>query len=261
LLIDLRTPGQRSLGHIADDLHVPLDQLPARMAGLPVDRRLVFYCACPAEELALDGARIAMHGGRSDVAVLVGGLDGWKAAGGPVVAGTPWEAVFRTDAPPVSWGKTPVDSIRCSYARDDSLAGGGKSSGRVSCAPDSAARGFAGFTQRIAVGDLRGRRLTLSALVRSERVERMAFLWIAAEDSTGRMIPLSRPDSGPVSGSTEWRRVQVSGEVPPAAARLMVGLSLAASGRVWIDDVQLVAEEQAGRPRFPVPVRNYGFER
>ena len=259
-IVDIRPLGQRSLGHVDGDLHVPLDALAARKAELPSDRTLVFYCSCPAEELALDAARLVMRSGNSRVGVLVGGYDGWREAGGPVKVEASWEAVFRVQDPPVGWGKMPVDPQRCRYERDESTAAKGGSSARITCAPNPAARGFAGYVQRIDAAKLRNRRLTLSAMVRSEGIERSAFLWIAAEDSLGRSISLTAPDEGSVSGSTEWHPLEVTGVVPAVAVRVVVGISLTTSGRVWVDDVRLVAAAEPGLPQRPITLENRGFE-
>jgi rhodanese-related sulfurtransferase len=259
-LVDVRALGQRSLGHIEGDLSIPLDALAARKAELPSNRQLVFYCSCPAEELALDAARVLLRAGNTRVAVLVGGFDGWRAAGGPVTVDASWEAVFHVQDPPVGWGKIPVDAARCRYERDEGTAAKGGSSARITCVPNPEARGFAGYIQRIDAAKLRNRRLTLSAMLKSEGVERSAFLWIAAEDSLGRSISLTAPDDGAVSGSTDWRSAEVSGVVPPVAVRVVIGFSLTTSGRVWIDDVRLVAEAEAGLPQRPITLENRGFE-
>ena len=260
VLVDIRPLGQRSLGHIDGDLHIPLDALTARKGELPSDRQLVFYCSCPAEELALDAARLILRAGNPRVAVLVGGYDGWRAAGAPVKIDASWEAVFHVQDPPVGWGKIPVDAARCRYDRDETTATKGGSSARITCVPNPAAKGFAGYVQRIDAGKLRNRTLRLSAMVRSEGVERSAFLWIAAEDSLGRSISLTAPDDGSVSGSSDWHPAEVSAVVPPVAARVIVGFSLTTSGRVWIDDVRLVADAEPGSPARPITLENRGFE-
>ena len=260
VLVDIRPLGQRSLGHIESDLHIPLDALAARKGELPSDRRLVFYCSCPAEELALDAARLLLRAGDQRVAVLVGGYDAWRAAGAPIRVEASWEAVFHVQDPPVGWGKIPVDAARCRYERDETTAAKGATSARITCVPSPDARGFAGYVQRVDAAKLRNRRVTLSAMVRSEGVERSAFLWIAAEDSLGRSISLTAPDDGSVSGSTDWRPAQVSAVVPPVAVRVVVGFSLTTSGRVWIDDVRLVAAAEPGLPQRPITLENRGFE-
>src|SRR5262249_20209199 len=108
-LVDVRPAGQRALGHIKGDLHLPIDRLPARLGELPRDRKLLFYCSCHAEETALEAARLLIQAGGTRVAVLVGGYDAWRAAGGPTQADATWEEIFRPDLPPAGWGRVPVD--------------------------------------------------------------------------------------------------------------------------------------------------------
>lgn len=260
LLVDVRPAGQRALGHIRGDVHVPIEQLAARQSELPRNRRLVFYCSCHAEELALDAARILLAAGHAQVAVLLGGYDDWRTRGGPTQVEARWEDVFRVSSPPSGWGKTPVDSARCGYARDGGIAARGTASARIACRSDTAARGFAGYTQKLDAALLRGRKVTLTAMVRTEAAARGAYLWIAAEDAQGRMMGLTNPASDPIVGSQEWRQHEVSGVVPPVAVRLLIGVSLTGSGRLWLDDVRLVAPEGPGMPRLRPVVVNHGFE-
>jgi rhodanese-related sulfurtransferase len=44
LLLDVRTAGERAKGSIPGSLHIPLDQLRARLNELPEDREIVVYC-------------------------------------------------------------------------------------------------------------------------------------------------------------------------------------------------------------------------
>jgi rhodanese-related sulfurtransferase len=262
VLVDVRPAVLRALGHIRGDVSAPLDRVAAASRDLPRDRRLVFYCACPAEELALDAARTVLES-RKDarVAVLVGGYDGWRAAGGPIQMDASWEQAFHAADPPAAgWGKTPIDTLRCRYDVDSTTAARGRWSGRITCVPDTAAWGFAGFTQRLDADRLRGRRVTLSAMVRSQDVARAAFLWIGAEDADGRIIYRTPPDADPFVGTHDWRLSVISGDIPPNAAKVLIGISLLTSGRVWLDDVHLVAPETLGLPRFRALVENGSFE-
>lgn len=261
LLVDVRPTGQRALGHIRGDVHIPFEQLAARQAELSRSRRLVFYCSCPAEDLALDAARVLLDAGNPQVGALVGGYDDWRAANGPIQVDARWEDVFRVDESPVGWGKTPVDTTRCRYARDsEGAAARGNASARITCRPDTTARGFAGYTQRLDAFALRGRQVTLSAMVRTENAERAAYLWIGAEDAQGRVIGLTNPGADPIVGTQDWQYHAVSGVVPPIAVRLLIGVSLTASGRLWLDDVRLVAPQGPGLPRIRPVIVNHDFE-
>lgn len=260
LLVDVRPSGQRALGHIRGDVYIPGEQLPARQAELPKDRRLVFYCSCHAEESALDAARTLLAAGHSQVGVLVGGYDAWRVANGPTQVDARWEDIFRVSEPPAGWGKTPVDTARCRYTRDTSVAAQGKASGKMVFRPASGTRGFAGYSQKLDAAALRERQVTLSAMVRTENVERGAYLWIGAEDAQGRVSVLVNPRANLITGTQDWRRHEVSCTVPPAAVRVLIGVTLTATGDLWLDDVRLAAPEAPGLPLLQPPIVNPSFE-
>jgi rhodanese-related sulfurtransferase len=259
VFVDVRGSGQRAIGHIAHDIGIPIEKFAARLNELPRNRRLVFYCSCPAEELALEAARQMQAAGHSRVAVLVGGYDAWRAAGGAIAVDATWDEEFHVGDSPIGWGKTPEDSMHCRYARDREVAYLGKSSGRIECELDTTARGFAGLIQRIDAKTLRGRELTFSAMVRSEMVAPFGFLWVGAEDANGKMIAMHRAGT-PIRGTTEWHAATVSGTVPEGAARVLVGINLAGQGGLWIDEAKLVASGAPGQPERNVPLKNPGFE-
>jgi len=260
VLVDVRPEGQRRLGHIRDDVSIPIEYLATRQSKLPRDRTLIFYCSCPAEELALEAARDVIQAGNRRVAVLVGGFDAWHAASGPVEMAHTWEEVFQVDEAPSGWGKTPIDTLRCRYARDAGTAAHGTASGRITCVPDSVAHGFAGFSQRIDPRLCRGRMVVLSAVVRTEQIGRGAFLFVGAQDAEGKFIAMSQSPPDSLVGTRGWREVEVQGVVPVQADKVLIGLSLVGAGRVWLDDVRLVAPEMNGLPRVRMVVANPGFE-
>lgn len=260
LFVDVRLPGQRGLGHIRGDVHVPVDQVAARAAELRRDRRLVFYCSCPAEESALAAAQILLRSGPADVAVLVGGFDAWLDAGGAIEVPATWEELFHVIEPPSGWGKTPVDSARCRYTHDRRVAARGAASACVSCRADRAGRGLAGFSQRLDARPLFGRTVKLTAMIRAEDVTHAAYLWVAVEDPEGRIIARVRSENDPIHGTQDWHPIEVSGIVPPGVGKVVIGLSLEASGRVWLDDVHLVALEERGLPAISVDLANPDFE-
>jgi len=258
-LVDVRPLPQRSIGHVRDDVSAPIETI-GKGADLPRDKKLIFYCSCAAEELALDAARAVMTAGRKDVAVLVGGFDAWRAAGGPIAVDASWEQSFRVEQSPIGWGKTPVDSSRCRYGRDDLNAFSGQASGRIGCFPDTASRGLAGFVQRLDASPCLGRGVTLTAAVRSQQVQGVAYLWVGAEDSKGKLVFMRRAEQAPIHGSQEWHFVQVGADVPADAAKVLVGLSLAGAGQVWLDEVKLKVEAAGDLPARPMILRNPGFE-
>jgi membrane protein DedA with SNARE-associated domain/rhodanese-related sulfurtransferase len=74
---------QASRPHIPGALLLDLDVIGNGYA-FPLDRSIVLYCACPNEASAKRAAQILLARGHRDVRPLIGGLDGWTAAGHPL---------------------------------------------------------------------------------------------------------------------------------------------------------------------------------
>lgn len=261
VLIDVRYESQRALGHVAGDLPMRFDRVKDEGSRLPKDKLLIFYCACAHEEEALEAARHMPHPDDPHLAVLVGGYEAWRRAGGKVVTEATWEGVFRVVDAPREWGKTPTEHGRCRYSRDSTVAAAGRSSGCVVCAPpDSGATSLPGFSQRLDAAPLVGRIVTFSAMVRTEHVQGAALLWLGTESAQGRLMSFARTDSIAVTGTQRWRPVAIQLAIPAGAERLDYGLQLIGAGKAWIDQATLTEEASAGKPRKRLAVLNPGFE-
>jgi membrane protein DedA with SNARE-associated domain/rhodanese-related sulfurtransferase len=85
IVFDVRSPEtQRRYGRIPGALAVNEKQLAAQLDGLPRDREVVVYCACPSEASAARIAKIIMHHGFHKVRPLLGGIDEWIDQGFPL---------------------------------------------------------------------------------------------------------------------------------------------------------------------------------
>ena len=74
-LLDVREPAEWSVGHLPDALHVPLGQLPQRLAEVPRDTDVVVYCRTGGRSArAVDLLR---REGYARVKNLVGGIERW----------------------------------------------------------------------------------------------------------------------------------------------------------------------------------------
>ena len=74
---------------IPGSIHVKLRRLRSRLnfpplKGVPKDREVVTYCACPNEETSIRAAEVLLEAGFTRVRALKAGWQGWVAAGGPV---------------------------------------------------------------------------------------------------------------------------------------------------------------------------------
>ncbi len=85
LVLDVRESNEFSVDRIAGAKNVPLRSFVASMADLPDDRSIPVLVYCKSGHRGAMATTILHMYGYSDVRSIYGGLDGWKAAGLPVV--------------------------------------------------------------------------------------------------------------------------------------------------------------------------------
>ncbi|MGA8664625.1 MAG: rhodanese-like domain-containing protein [Thermoplasmata archaeon] len=83
VLLDVREPWERGLAVIEPSLHIPMGEVPTRVAELPKDRLIVVYCHGGMRS-ALIAGYLEGHGFAS-VANLSGGIDAWSTDVDPKV--------------------------------------------------------------------------------------------------------------------------------------------------------------------------------
>lgn len=82
-LLDVREPEELELARLPDAIHIPLAELPARLAELDPQRPIVAFCHHGIRsELA---ARLLERNGFAEVAHLSGGIDAWAQAVDPSI--------------------------------------------------------------------------------------------------------------------------------------------------------------------------------
>ncbi len=88
LVVDVRGASIQTADprQIPGAIAVALDAIEAGRAGLPRDRPIILYCACPNEASAAKAARLLLARGYTRARPLHGGLDAWIAAGHTVEA-------------------------------------------------------------------------------------------------------------------------------------------------------------------------------
>jgi rhodanese-related sulfurtransferase len=83
LIVDVRPEQAWAAGHIPGAIVLPLAEMQARIAELPRNRDIIFYCACGAEEESARAGVILVKAGYTRVWALRGGWDAWLAEGYP----------------------------------------------------------------------------------------------------------------------------------------------------------------------------------
>lgn len=84
LLVDVREPAEWNEGHIPGAIHVPFGRIERELGTLPVGPLALI---CGGGTRSVIAASIVQAHGRGDLYNIEDGMDGWNAAGMPVVAG------------------------------------------------------------------------------------------------------------------------------------------------------------------------------
>jgi len=83
VLLDVREPYEREAAVIEPSLHIPMNEVPARLPEIPKDREVIVYCHTGARSMMVAGY-LSAHGHRA-VANLAGGIDAWSVMVDPRV--------------------------------------------------------------------------------------------------------------------------------------------------------------------------------
>lgn len=83
-LIDVREPDEWAAGHAPGAHHVPMMEVPARMAEVPTDADVVVVCRSGGRSGQV--VQYLNGNGRDNVRNLDGGMHAWAAAGRDVVS-------------------------------------------------------------------------------------------------------------------------------------------------------------------------------
>lgn len=83
-LLDVREPEEWAAGHAPGAGHLPMHQVPARLAEIPTDREVVVVCR--AGHRSAHVVHYLRSQGRVNVRNLTGGMRAWVAAGRPLTA-------------------------------------------------------------------------------------------------------------------------------------------------------------------------------
>jgi rhodanese-related sulfurtransferase len=83
-LIDVREDDEWQAGHAPDAVHLPMTQVPERLAEIPAGRPVVIVCR--SGHRSAEVVRYLLGQGHDNVRNLADGMFGWVAAGRPLVS-------------------------------------------------------------------------------------------------------------------------------------------------------------------------------
>lgn len=92
-LLDVREPAEWAAGHAPGAQHLPMHELPGRLAEVPTDREVVVVCRVGNRSGQV--VQFLVEQGWQNVRNLAGGMLDWVAAGRPLVSDSGGPAMVR----------------------------------------------------------------------------------------------------------------------------------------------------------------------
>jgi hypothetical protein len=110
-----------------------------------------------------------------------------------------------------------------------------------------------------------GKRLKLSAYVKSDDVRGWAGLWMRVDGPGGhRSTAFDNMKDRPIVGTSDWTRYDIVLDVAPNSEAIAYGVLLHGAGQIFLDDVsfEVVTTDvpTTGRPPPDRPPENLDFE-
>jgi hypothetical protein len=171
-----------------------------------------------------------------------------------------WQAKYRTAAPMDGWFVLGMN-------RDDHAVTVDRTQGHLTSSSalirsrDSSVTSPTLVTQHFLAHEYHGKRVRLSAWLKSENVTRSAVLWMLLEDNTRLLLFTT---ATPVTGTTDWTRREIVYDIDTDTTLISIGFELEGAGAVWLADVavDIVGTEvrTTGSRQIPSQPKNLSFD-
>lgn len=118
----------------------------------------------------------------------------------------------------------------------------GKSSGFVYSTNKDAA-GFGTLMQMSKAKIYRGKRLKMSADIKTENVKKWTGLWLRVDRKYDEVLAFDNMADRPIRGTVDWKRHEIVLDVPEDAERLAFGILIEGTGKAWVSDISFEVVE------------------
>jgi hypothetical protein len=139
----------------------------------------------------------------------------------------------QEESPIPGWFLTGSDPDDYSIDLDRAVFHSGEMSALLEASPG--ARGFGTLMQTVSAGSMRGKRIRMSAYLKSDQA-RSAGLWMRVDGPGGAILAFDNMQNRPIKGTLPWRKYTVVLDVGDTATEVAFGALLIGQGSLWVDD-------------------------
>ena len=189
---------------------------------------------------------------------------------------TEYRKPIRIHKPPTGWFVAGDHPENYQMGIDTTVKHSGNASGHIKFIAETA-KGFGTLMQMFQAGEYRGKRLRLSAWMKTEDAD-SAHVWMRL-DGMKSMLGFDNMDNRAVKGTSDWSKYELTLDVPEETIFIAFGAFIIGKGQAWVDDYCLEVvgkdvpttnlltpeqmqeeEELKGRTDYPQQALNLNFE-
>ena len=100
-------------------------------------------------------------------------------------------------------------------------------------------KGFGTLMQQTDITHYIGRKLSLSAYIKTKDVKGWVGLWARLDDKDLKVLWFDNMQNKPIKGTNNWKKYETKFDIPKESATLSFGVLLVGPGNAWINDVEL----------------------
>jgi hypothetical protein len=99
------------------------------------------------------------------------------------------------------------------------------------------ATGFGTASKGILAEPYRGKRLRMTAWLKTENVTGWAGIWMRIDGPNRKSLGFDNMQERPLKGTLDWKRYAIVLDVPEESIHVAFGVMLNGNGQIWADDV------------------------
>jgi hypothetical protein len=173
---------------------------------------------------------------------------------------------------PKGWFVAGSNSKDYQIGIDTTIKHSGKSSGMIQ-SKVAAPTGFGTLMQMCQANEYLGKRVRLSAYVKSKDIADWAGVWFRVDGPQAKPLAFDNMQKRPIKGTTDWQKYEIILDIPQEAVNLGFGILLQGKGQAWIDDIKfesvtkdvpvtapLISIDKEKEPQFPPAPISLDFE-
>lgn len=139
---------------------------------------------------------------------------------------------------PADWFKAGSEPKSYNMGVDKGAGPDGKNAATIKSV-DKDIKGFGTLMQNCSPTKYAGKRVRMSAMVKSMNVDQWSGLWLRV-DQEDSDVPLSFDNmhDRSIKGNTDWKKYEIVLDVPEKASRIAYGALLSGTGQIWFTNIQ-----------------------